>query len=175
MSDELNQDADTIISDEELDLDLNLDDGEDVETLKEALAKKDAFARQVVARAKKAEAELKALKNTPAPQKENITNNNNPVNQEVIEETILRSQGLSDELLTELKALAKVRGTSLLATQLDPIFVKMKEVKDEETKAEKAKLSASRGSGQAKKAKDFTAQGLTQEEHKALWREQQGL
>jgi len=174
MSDELNQDADTITSEEELDLDLNLDDSEDVETLKDALAKKDAFARQVVARAKKAEAELKALKNTPAPQKEIITNNN-PVNQDVIEETILRSQGLSDELLGELKALAKVRGTSLLATQADPIFVKMKEVKEEEAKAEKAKLSASRGSGQTKKTKDFGSQGLSDEEHKALWREKQGL
>lgn len=60
MADELNQVADTTMSDEELELELDLGETEDVATLKEELEKKNKIIRQVLARAKKAETKIKA-------------------------------------------------------------------------------------------------------------------
>jgi hypothetical protein len=48
--------ADAIMSDEELELELELEDTEDIEALKSALAKEKAIKKQLLARAKKAEA-----------------------------------------------------------------------------------------------------------------------
>jgi hypothetical protein len=122
--------------------------------------------KQVLARAKKAEEALK--KNKP-----NVLTNNVP-SDALIEEKILLSQGMTEELVTELKALSKVRGTSLFATQSDPIFLAIKESKEAESKAQKSKLGASKGSSTAKKEKTISSQGLSDEEHKALWREMNG-
>lgn len=48
--------ADAIMSDEELELELELEDTEDIEALKSALAKEKTIRKQLLARAKKAEA-----------------------------------------------------------------------------------------------------------------------
>ncbi len=81
---------------------------------------------------------------------------------------------MSDELLTELVALSKVRGKSLLDTINDPLFVALKSQKEEESKSAKAKLGASKGSGSAKVGKDFNTPDLSPEEHKELWNKSQG-
>jgi hypothetical protein len=148
-------------------------DEETVETLKAQLAEKDAqlqkeaeARRQLTARAKAAE----AAKPKVEPQK----NINNPIDDAMIEKKILKSQGMSDELLGELETLAKVRGKSLLDTQTDPIFIALKETKEAEAKAVKAKLGASRGSGTVKASKDFNTPGLSEAEHKEMWRASQG-
>lgn len=151
------------------------DDIEDVETLKAQIAEKDAALareaearKQLTARAKKAEAEANALKGTA---NDSATHTNNPPSSEAIDERILRDKGMSEELMSELKALAKVRGKGLIETQADPIFVALLAQKEAEAKAEKAKLGASKGSGSARKEKNFNSAGMTDEEHRAMWKE----
>lgn len=125
---------------------------------------------QVLARAKRAEADLK--KSRPA---QNITNqNSNGISQQDAEIIILKSQGTSDALVSELKVLAKVRGKSLMDTQSDPIFVAIKDKVQADEKAEKARLGASRGSGTKVKDKSINTPGLTDAEHKELWRKNNG-
>lgn len=151
-----------IIPEEELDLELELDNTEDVEAIKARAEEVETFARQAVARAKKAEEELKVLKKpkeTPAPVA-------SP--QASVEETVLLAQGLPEELLKELKAVAQVRGVSLIKAQSDPIFVAVKTQFDKDQKQKDASLPASRGSGQAKPKVSLETPNLSREEHKRL-------
>lgn len=97
------------------------------------------------------------------------------LSEEVIEVKILKSQGISDELITQLKKIAKVNETGLIEAQADPYFVAYKEKLEEDQKKAKASLGASKGSSQVKKGKDFQTAGLTEEEHKQLWRDRMGL
>lgn len=109
----------------------------------------------------------KATKDEPKQQKEAPA-----LSQAVIEETILKAQGLTDELLTEMKALAHIRNKSLLEIQNDPIILAMKAEKDREMKERQAKLGASRSSRtNVEPKKSFNTPGLSKEEHKALWKE----
>ena len=168
MDDESNVAVDTN-TDETVVLD-ETTDTEDVDAIKQQLAEAEEAKRQLTARAHKAEAELKARK-AEAPQPNSV---NNGLDSDAVDVKILQSQGMSEDLITELKALAKVRGTSILATQLDPIFVAMKKEKDAEEKSKKASLPASRGSGSPSVKKGFNTPGLTKEEHKELWLAKQG-
>jgi hypothetical protein len=161
---------------QEQELEITLEETADEETVESLKAKldeanakleKEAEARrQLTARAKTAEA--KAVKPIEKPQL------NNGIDLATMEKTILKSQGMSDELLNELVALSKVRGKSLLDTQSDPIFIALKESKDKEEKSAKANLGASKGSGSVKKGKDFNTPNLTPEEHKEMWKNSQG-
>jgi len=67
MSDTDNQVAETTISDEELELDLTPDGTESEDELKEKLEKAETAKKQILARAKKAEAEAKALREAAVP------------------------------------------------------------------------------------------------------------
>ncbi len=138
---------------------------ETVETPAEKTYSEKEF-KQVLARAKKAEEALKKI-----PPANNFTNS---PSDELIEEKVLLSQGMDAELLKELKAIAKVRGKGLIESQNDPIFVALKKSKEDDEKAKKSKLGASKGSGTVKKEKTINSPGLTEEEHKALWRESMG-
>ncbi len=120
--------------------------------------------KQVLARAKIAEAKLKQK---PV---ESITKQDS-LSAEEVDVKILQSQGYSDELITDLKAVAKARGKSLLASTQDSIFLAIKNEKEAEAKAQKAKLGASRGSGQQKKEKSIATPNLSDEEHKELWKQ----
>jgi len=118
---------------QEPELEINLEEApveETVESLKAQLAEKDALLakeaearRQLTARAKAAE----AVK--PPAVKPQLSNG---IDEAMIESKILKSQGMSDELLNELVALSKVRGKSLLDTQSDPLFIALKESKEAE-------------------------------------------
>lgn len=110
---------------------------------------------EIHGRAKKAEAELKALKSQP--QTPNV------------EETVLLANGMPEELLTQLKKVAAVSGTNLLKAQTDTIFVAIKEKFERDQKHEEASLPASRGAGQVKAQKGFNTPGLTREEHMAMF------
>lgn len=131
--------------------------------------------KQVWARAKKLEEENKTLKSKPPQQ---INNQNVP--DELIEEKILKANGVDEDMLKEMKALKAVRSkekgkeVSLLEVQNDPIIKALKKERDDEEKAKKAKLPASRGSGSVKKERTISDSGLSDAEHKALWREMQG-
>lgn len=120
---------------------------------------------QVLARAKKAE---EALKKQP---KVNITNKQNSLSSEEVDKKILKSQGMSDDLIKELEAVANARGKSIFDAVNDPIFIAIKNEREQTVKAQKAKLGASKGSGTFKKGADLTSPGLSDSEHKELWKE----
>ena len=144
-------------------------DTEEVSTQEESevdVAKLQETNKKLFERAKKAEADLKALKaSKPATPKIVETSVSPQLN---VEEAVLQANGMSDELLTELKAVAKVRGLSLIKAQNDPIFVAVKEKFEQDKKQKDASLPASRGSGSAKPKKDLTTPGLSREEHRKL-------
>lgn len=149
-----------IISDEQLELELNPESAEDIEAVKASAVKATTFAKQALARAHKAEEELKELKK---PKLESVV-----PSQPDVEETVLLANGMPEELLEELKAVAGVRKVSLIKAQKDPIFVAVKEKFEKEQKQKDASLGASRGSGATKPKKDFSTPGLTREEHRAM-------
>ena len=155
----------TIPQDLEIDVVDDSPETEDVETLKSKLAESDKAKAQILARAKKAEAEVKELK-TPRP---NDTITNPVLSPEDVDVKILKAQGISDELIKNLKVIAKVNDISLLDAQADPVFLAMKDRKEADAKAAKARLGASKGSGSVKKEKDFK-QSLSPDEHKELWK-----
>jgi hypothetical protein len=146
------------------------DDIEDIAMLKTRLEEVEEAKRQLTARAHRAEAEAKALRAKPKPASQEV---NNTLSADDVDTKILQSQGMSDDLIAELKALATVRGKSILATQLDPIFIAIKAGREAEEKNAKASLGASRGSGQNKPKKNPSTPGLSDEEHKELWRKSQ--
>lgn len=153
--------------DEELDLNVELDGTEDADALKQKLEdaqKKLEQFSHVVARAKKAEEENKELKSklTPPPS----TQETSP--QPSVEETVLLAQGMSEDLIAELKLRAPKYGGSLIKAQADPLFVAVKEKLEKDTKDKEASLPASRGSGSPKPKKDFNTPGISREEHKAM-------
>lgn len=115
------------------------------------------------ARAKKAEALI--IKNKKSPVAEKPTEQAAPSN---VEEIVLQANGMSDELLTQLKKVAAINGTSLIKAQNDPIFVAVKEKFERETKQESASLGASKGAGSVKVQKTFATPGLSTEEHKKM-------
>jgi hypothetical protein len=114
--------------------------------------------KKLYERAKKAEADLKTLR-SQKPGEANPTN---------VEETVLLANGMSEELLGELKAVAKVRNISLLKAQADPIFVAVKEKFEKDQKQKEASLPGSRGAGSVKAQKTFTSPGLSREEHRRM-------
>ena len=73
-----------------------------------------------------------------------------------------------------MKKLAKVNDTSIIEAQSDELFATFQAKRKEKEKSEQAKLGASRGSGTKSKEKTFNSPGLTDAEHKQLWREAQG-
>lgn len=170
MTDEVNEVSEATNSEEEVVLE-ETTDVEDIEAIKGRLMEAEEAKRQLTARAHKAEAEAKALKakSAEAPQI-----NSNALSADDVDVKILQSQGMSEDLITELKALAKVRNTSILATQLDPIFIAIKEKKEAEDKNAKASLGASKGSGQVKPKKTAQTPNLSPEEHKELWLKENG-
>lgn len=155
----------TISTEEEIDT-------EDVEALKTQLAEALEAKRQLTARAKHVEAENKTLKSKTVDTTQTI--NNSSLTEESVDVKILESQGMDEETIAYLKKLSKVNGTSILAAQSDDLFKSWKSNKEEQAKAEKARVGASRGSGSAKVEKAFTSAGLSDEDHKALWLKSQG-
>ena len=167
--------ADSIISDEELDLELELDNTEDVEDLKLKLEEAREANRKINARAKIAEAKLKEKESQPTQTTEQKATQpiSNPVlTAEDVEVRILKAQGVSNDEIVYLKKLAAVNGTSIIGAQSDELFSAFKSKKEEQEKSEKSKLGASRGSSSVKREKDYSTPGLTDEEHKEIWKRQ---
>lgn len=137
------------------------------EEVQEETVPKSQF-NQVLARAKAAEAKLKA---NPT---RSITQTQNVLTEEAVDTKILKAQGTTDAQITMLKKLAAVNKTSIIEAQNDDIFKAYKSKEEAEAKAEKAKLGASRGSGSVKKEKDLSSPGLSEAEHKERWLAQNG-
>lgn len=110
--------------------------------------------------------------NKEAPKQEvKDTHTTNSFTKQEIQEEILIAKGVDSQLLEEMKALSLLRGKSLLEMEHDPIIIAMKEVKEAEAKAKAARLGASRGSTSVKAQKSTTTSGLSDDEHRAMWKE----
>lgn len=117
------------------------------------------------ARAMKAEALI--VKNKKAPVAEKPTQAaqiTDPI------EAALRVNGMSKELIAQLKKIATLNGQDLIDAQSDPLFVAYKENLEKEQKREKASLPASRGAGTVKPKVSFNTPNLTREQHMELIR-----
>jgi hypothetical protein len=128
---------------------------EDTEALKAEAEKAKQFARQATARAKKAEEELKALKAKP------------PINSDpqLSDELKLIARGLSDEEIEQAKIVAKGKAIPLTEAIKDPLFLSYQGDLKERERKEKAKLGASRGSGESQEEIKGTEFGTPREEH----------
>ena len=115
------------------------------------------------ARAMKAEALIVKNKKAPVAEKPTqATPTIDPI------EAVLRVNGMSKELLEQLKKVSAVTGKDLVDAQSDDLFVAIKEKVEKEQKREQASLPASRGASAVKPKKDFRTPGLTKEEHQAM-------
>ena len=114
---------------------------------------------QLTARAKKAEDELKALKDNP-PIK------NDP---QLSDELKLIARGLSDEEIEQAKIVAKGKGIILTEAIKDPLFLSIQATLKETQRKEKAKLGASKGSGESQDT-TLIKPGMTREEHQAAFK-----
>lgn len=83
-------------------------------------------------------------------------------------EAALRVNGMSKELLEQLKKVSQVTGKDLIDAQSDDLFIAIKEKSEKEVKREQASLPASRGAGAVKAKVSFNTPNLTKEQHKAL-------
>lgn len=166
MDENLQDGAETIISDEVVDTqDESTSGDEQTTSSNEELEKARKAISQLTARAKKAEDELRNIKTSKETKADsNLTNTLSR------EEAVLIAQGYDLETLNQIQVIAKGKGVSLLEAEKDPLFVSYKEKKDAEAKAEKAKLGASKGSGQ-KEAKVGFNSFESLEDHKKLWKE----
>jgi len=154
---------DTNISEEE---DNTSDDSEeDAEALKKKL--KDALKAKsdLTARAKKAEEELKTLKAKPQ--------DNKPNDPQLSEELKLIARGLSDEAIEQAKVIAKGKDIPLTEAIKDPLFAVLIKDLEEKEKKEKAKLGASKGSGESKEESEIKS-GMTREEHEKAFKKALG-
>lgn len=123
---------------------------------------------QILARAKRAEEELKKFKTAPAPSP--VINNNNP---EFSDELKLIARGLSDEEISQAKVIAKGKGIVLTEAIKDPMFTLFQKDLKEKEKRENAKLGGSRGSGES--ADDSIIKpNMTKEEHEAAFKKMMG-
>ena len=165
--------AEAIISEEELELDLTPADTEDVETLKAQLSEALTAKSQLTARAKKAEADLKEAKAPKKVEAPRNINKDETLSEDKVHTAVLKAQGMSEDLLKELRVIAQVRGKSLLDSINDPLFVAIKTEKEEEAKTKGARLGASRGSAPVKKEKELNSPNISDEDHKELWRQSQ--
>lgn len=92
-----------------------------------------------------------------------------------VDERILKSQGMDDELLKELKRVARFNEQDLITAKSDPMYVAIQERIERERADKAAALGASKGSGQGKPKKDVSSPGLSADEHKRLWKQKVGL
>lgn len=86
-----------------------------------------------------------------------------------VEEVVLRAQGMDDDVLAQLKKVAKANNTDLITAQSDELFTAWKTKFEGEQKKQKAALGASKGSGSAPAKKSFSTPGLSAEEHRAMF------
>jgi hypothetical protein len=137
---------------------------EDTVALQEKLDKAEQAKSQLTARAKRAEEELKALKGQPH------ISNQDP---QLSDELKLIARGLSDEEIDKAKIVAKGLGISLPEAIKDPLFLSYQATLKEEQRKEKAKLGASKGSGESQDD-TLIKPDMTREEHEKAFKKVMG-
>lgn len=137
---------------------------EDTVDLAAELEKQRKANAQINARAKKAEEELRALKANP------------PLKQDpqLSDELKLIARGLSDEEIEQAKVIAKGKGIVLTEAIKDPLFLSYQTTLKEERRKEKAKLGASKGSGESQD-ETLVKPGMSESEHKEAFNKVMGL
>lgn len=91
------------------------------------------------------------------------------------EEAKLYAKGLEDDEVDRVIKIAKLDGVSLTEAYQSEDFKLYKEKKDREAKRAAAQLGAARGgSANAGQSKDFNTPGLTEDDHKKLWKKSVG-
>lgn len=140
-----------------------------------AAKKNEELANNYKIRAEKAEAKLK--EKTPAAEQKTI---NKPQQEEQKapeglsrDEAKLYAKGLDDAQVDKIKQIAKIENISLSEAATSDFFSIWDEKRKAEERAEKAQLSASKGSKAVVK-KDVNTPGLSRDEHMALWKEKHG-
>ena len=167
--DENLQDVAADISADEIDTQSSQESGsEDTTDLVEQLEKQRKANLQILARAKKAEDELKKFKSTPAPSQ--VINNNNP---EFSDELKLIARGLSDEEISQAKVIAKGKGVVLSEAIKDPMFSLFQKDLKERERRENARLGGSRGSGESTDD-SLIKPNMTKEEHQEAFKKMMG-
>ena len=141
----------------------NEDSGqEDTVDLAEELENERKAKSQILARAKKAEDELKKLKESKT---ETPINNNDPY---FADELRLLAKGVDGQAILKAKIIAKGSGVSLLDAMKDEAVVAyIKDIKEQERR-EKAKLGASKGSGESQDA-PLVTDNMSREEHQKVF------
>jgi len=119
---------------------------------------------QLTARAKRAEEELRSLKANPP-----ITSD-----PQLSDELKLIARGLSDEEIEQAKVIAKGKGVPLPEAVKDPLFLVYQSDLKEKEKKEKAKLGASKGSGESQD-ETLIKPEMTREEHEKAFKKVMGL
>lgn len=136
---------------------------EDTEALRAEVEKARQFAKDAVGRAKRAEEELKALKANP-PIK------NDP---QLSDELKLIARGLSDEEIEKAKVIARGSEITLDEAIKDPMFLTYQSDLKEKERKEKAKLGASKGSGESQDDTLIKPE-MTREEHQEAFKKVMG-
>ncbi len=139
----------------------NTNGNEDTVDLAEQLEKERTAKIQILARAKKAEEELKSLKARSQDNK-----NNDP---QLSDELKLIARGLSDDEIEQAKIIAKGRDIALTEAIKDPLFTIFQADLKEKQRKEKAKLGASKGSGESKEENEIKP-GMSREEHQEVFK-----
>lgn len=140
------------------------DSNEEAVVLKKKLDDALKAKSELTARAKKAEEELKTLKAKPQEK------TNDP---QLSEELKLIARGLSDEAIEQAKIIAKGKGIPLPEAIKDPLFLAYQKDAEEKEKKEKAKLGASKGSGESKEELGVKS-GMTREQHEEVFKKAMG-
>lgn len=138
---------------------------ENTVALKEELEKAQKAKSDLTIRAKKAEEELKKLKESA---KNPI--NNNP---QLSEELKLIARGLSDEEIEKAKIIAKGNSTSLMEALKDEMFITFQNKLKEDKRKEDAKLGASKGSGESQDETLIKSE-MSREEHQEAFKKIMG-
>lgn len=143
------------------------DDGDDKDlTPEEKLAKAQSQANKYRRLYKKAK---NGAGSKPAPvKKPDPASAEKPVD---VDERILISQGMDEQLLKELKDVAALKKISLFEAQKNPLFVTIKEKFEKDQKSKESNLPASRGTGSKRNSekKDFNTPGLSATEHRKMF------
>lgn len=148
--------------DNKIDIDLSEDGNEETPSPTEEKVDWEAKAKAlqaIIERHKRKQSEAKEVKPQSVPQ---------TINNQFPEELKLIAKGLSDEDIEQAKVIAKGKGISLQDAIKDPLFEAHQKVEREKARREEARLGASKGSGQSEK--ETFRPGMTDEEHKELWK-----
>jgi hypothetical protein len=159
--------VDTSTEDEEATDSNEISEQEDTEVQEEEEVVPKKQYNQVFSRAKRAEDELKKLKESKA----NPPINNDP---QLSDELKLIARGLSDEEIEQAKVIAKGKGIALTEAIKDSLFTIFQSDLKEKLRKEKAKLGASKGSGESADS-SFIKPGMSRDEHQEAFKKAMGI